>query len=256
MNIHLSDNELITSYKNSILCEFLVGSHLYGTNTESSDKDYLCIYVPSLNEINSFTNTHHQFQIKENGCDYILTNIQSFIRNLLNGDATINFELIHSESILNSPISFFYEVKDKFRTYNIIKAYLGFAKRDLNSYQHHKQLKHGIRSYFAAKKLLNFTYSNIPDDFLLSLYSEIDNNDYSSNFKLANSYLTKVNELRKSLNALHNNNEIVKYLDIDTQVYLDECVFDLLNSDSYKEKIIKYRNINLIYKYNETQIKY
>ena len=85
----------IESLKKATLVEIEVGSKMYGLSHDDSDKDLLCIYATSETEKNSFCLTHHQIQYKDeiNRIDYIFVNIHNFLRNSLNGDSTINFEV-------------------------------------------------------------------------------------------------------------------------------------------------------------------
>jgi len=119
-----------------------VGSHMYGTQRSDSDKDILITYYNVLEKIELVYNSRHQFQYddKENNIQYIFTTYRQFWQNLLSGDSTINADYImwgnDSEDEITNEISED-EALNIVRTYNIIKAYLGFAKRDI------KDLKQG-----------------------------------------------------------------------------------------------------------------
>jgi predicted nucleotidyltransferase len=83
MNIHITDIELFEKLSISTIFSIEIGSKMYGLDNDNSDRDILCIYATSDNELNSFYMTHHQIQYKENNTDYIFVNIHNFIRNCL-----------------------------------------------------------------------------------------------------------------------------------------------------------------------------
>lgn len=47
MNIHFTDKELLNKLKSATIAKVVIGSNMYGTNTEKSDVDYLYIYATS-----------------------------------------------------------------------------------------------------------------------------------------------------------------------------------------------------------------
>ena len=81
MNIHFKNKELFEKLKSATIAKVIVGSHMYGTNTESSDIDYLYIYATSENELNSFIKVHHQLQYKEDGIDHNFVSLHNFLNN-------------------------------------------------------------------------------------------------------------------------------------------------------------------------------
>ena len=96
MNIHFEDKDLFEQLKRESLVKVKVGSHLYGMETDESDVDYLYIYLKPENMKDSFIWEHHQLQYKEDGVDHNFVDLHTFIRNILTGDSTINFEVLHS----------------------------------------------------------------------------------------------------------------------------------------------------------------
>ena len=155
MNIHI-DKSLNESLKRGTILTCEIGSPMYDLSTKDSDKDLLSIYIHNTG---SFLWEHHQFQYKEDDVDYNYSTLQGFIRNLLTGDATINFEVLYSKEIENSPLSFLAKNKEKFITYNVIKSYLGLAKRDFKKANSGKKLSHAIRGVMMAEDLLKGEFS-------------------------------------------------------------------------------------------------
>ncbi len=130
---------------------FLIGSHLYGTVHEGSDTDYLCVYATSEEELYAGLPTVHQFQYKDlaGNTDWNYCSEMQFRKNLYSG-----------ESVIQADIVLFTNYSDKklelCRTYKVIKAYLGFARRDLkeSGKGREKKLWHAARSLYCAAELL------------------------------------------------------------------------------------------------------
>jgi len=166
MNIHFTDEILLKDLNEQTVATVRVGSHMYGLDTPTSDTDYLSIYIEPERNRNSFMWEHHQLQYKNNNIDYNFSSLQTFIRNALTGDATINFEVLWSDGLIDTEIEWLTEYRNDFINYNIIKSYLGLAKRDLkywkrdtnNGKKHtaetHKKLSHFVRGVIFAKMLI------------------------------------------------------------------------------------------------------
>jgi predicted nucleotidyltransferase len=181
----------------------LIGSRLYETNTADSDTDYLVGYT-SFHESDLFLPNLHTFQYddKENNTQYVFSTPNQFWSNLFSGDSIINADVIlydtkkwTSEEQINI-----------LRTYNIIKAFIGFAKRDYKDLTEDKgknKLFHICRCLYFADELLDnrlpkrsyikylFTH---PDEFI----KQEDIQEY-------------INGLRQRMNKLYENNELTKY---------------------------------------------
>lgn len=165
MNIHINKEKFDYIINNAdIVGKFIIGSHLYGLNDENSDKDYLIIYHPFINQLVSPFANHHQYQYKdiENNIDYNLVDIITFIKNLVSGDSVINYELLHSTDFKNSSLGWLSDYIKDFRTYNICKSYLGMAKRDLKHLHKRKTeqdkergILHIYRAYHSSVDIFN-----------------------------------------------------------------------------------------------------
>jgi len=129
----------------------IFGSVLYGTQTEDSDVDILYYYKDFTNFCGVPNN--HCFQFKKDNVDEIWVGVDQFDYLLQKGDNTIFPELIlFSDSYPEK-----YKL-ERCRTYNVIKSFLGFAKRDLhvgNKFGNIKRYKHAIRCLYIAQTLLD-----------------------------------------------------------------------------------------------------
>ena len=163
MNIHFTEKRIFDILVKSSLFHVEFGSSLYDLKHENSDTDIIYIYPDTISEIFSFHRIHHQFQYKENNIDHIFVSLQTFLRNLINGDSTINFEILYSDKFKKSEISWIYFYKEDFISYSLINSYLGMAKRDLNYVDENnernplnkKKIIHSFRGITFARNLLN-----------------------------------------------------------------------------------------------------
>jgi predicted nucleotidyltransferase len=141
MNIHINEEDF-KKLSNLVICSTTVGSHLYNLANKDSDVDILHVYVSPENNRHSIVQLHHQFQYKKDNIDYLFVDLQTFVKNLLKGDSTINFESIFSHEFKNSTdLSFLYENRFLFYNYNLIRSYLGLARRDVKDYRKTKIIK-------------------------------------------------------------------------------------------------------------------
>lgn len=73
-----------------------------------------------------------QYNDNENNIDYIYTSLGQFVRNIISGDSTINYEVLqHPE--FRKEFKNLYFVVNKLDKINTVKSYLGMAKRDIKS---------------------------------------------------------------------------------------------------------------------------
>ncbi len=243
MNIKISKEEH-TFLQEYVLAQILMGSKLYGVDTEKSDTDYLCIYSTPIewagNKFNAFPNIHQfQYTDTENNIDYVYTSEDQSYWNLFSGDSTINADIC----LFSDKATVLSEVKLYIlRTYKIIKAYLGFAKRDLSKGAKIDSMCHGARSLYIASCLI---YNELP------VLSEIQNiynsvNDASKNKTLATMLADLKKEERENRSLLQvefDCNDIFLYPDFTKHSKLlpnsvesiDSLLFKLLNSNNTKE---------------------
>lgn len=150
MNIIINEEE--HQYLQSITVNrFLVGSHLYGTTHPDSDTDYLCLYPTPEEELHSGLPNVHQFQYKDTGgmTDWNYCSELQFRKNLYSGESVIHADIVLFTAYSNRKL-------ELCRTYKVIKAYIGFARRDLKEAVKGKEKKlwHAARSLYCAGELL------------------------------------------------------------------------------------------------------
>ena len=265
MNIHIKDIDLFEKLSISTIIGIEVGSKMYGLEHENSDTDLLCIYATSDRELNSFYMTHHQLQYKELNKDYIFTNIHTFIRNCLTGDATINFEVINSKKLIGTNLEFLYNSRFSFYNYKILRSYLGLAKRDIKrididgktELDKNKKIAHAYRGFITAKKI----YDKKEIELTKEEISYIKENIWSLNgFKERKEYSDKlmsdIENFRTIINSELDNGKIVKFMKSNDQIKLQSFIEELTSSELYKNKKMSDFNMSLIYEINETDVSY
>ena len=267
MNIHIEDRDKFELLKKATLFKVTIGSHMYGTANESSDQDILHIYAVSRMEQSSFVKTHHQYQFKEDGIDYIFVNIDAFLRNTLNGDSTINFEVIHSDEMKNDDIfRKLYHIGYSFCNYNIARSYLGLAKRDLKHMNNskddksrNKKLAHAYRGLQFAEMIMEKDFNPVLSGKKLETVQHLlalnDNETRKSFFNTLNS---SVGFVRLDLNEKFDKKTLglPKYMKPEAQLMLDGFLIGLKDSQFYKERVQDDLLFYSVYEANEEDIKY
>ena len=171
MNIKINKEEYNYLLKLGTCKTYLIGSKLYRTYDSLSDTNYLIIRNKNYQSDRCYPN-YHQFQYDDphTNTQYILTTERAFFKNLFSGDSTINADIIlYYDDILPGKLN-------ALRTYNIIKAFTGFAKRDIkyltdhpidkiekeSDYKkYHRKMFHATRSLYCAEQLLKSELPNI-----------------------------------------------------------------------------------------------
>lgn len=264
MNIHVN-KDVYDLLINATIYSTEIGSTMYGTNDINSDRDILNIYCPSISEQNSFCISHHQFQYKdiENNIDYIFVNINTFIRNCLNGDSTINIETIFEPKLKESILSFLYDMRYDFLNYKIIRSYLGFANRDLKdlnkqktNLEKNKKLAHVYRGLQFASDILDNCFESVLDKTAETYKTimkiknlETDKERFETFEYLRNA----VSEKRIYLNKLYDSNDFKydTYMSVDNQRKLDNHLSFLISRDEYKYKSKWVLDMGMFYNANE-----
>lgn len=222
MNIKITKDEFEFIKNNTtIFNEWVVGSKLYGTYSEDSDTDVLMVYESFFKSDLYYPNYHQlQYDDIENNTQYIISTMNQFYKNLFSGDSTINADVI---------LYYFKHLSDDeklntLRTFNIIKSFIGFAKRDLKNIDKGKnKLFHIERSlYFAHELLMN----RLPDKDVIKSFSTSSGSDI---VRLRNAE----SELRKICNNMFDKGELT--------MYPKEPIIS--TSNSLESKIIEANNI-------------
>lgn len=272
MNIHIGDNKLFHELLDSTFFNTKMGSHLYGMCDAESDTDFLCVYSPSLNQVTSFNRSIHQIQYKdiEHKVDYVFTDLYSFFWNLLNGDSTINFEVLHSEDFKKSEFGeTFKNITPKLRTYSIIVAYLGFANRDIKYFWREKterekikKLLHIIRGFNFAKQIF-YDYENfsLKKNVLIEKRKALQDFSGEALNDIFKSQLSSLSEEIKTfrqdvVNVALDKKEITRFLSVDAQIKLDDDLFHFSNKPLFLNKQKRFMTIEPYYLVNENELKY
>jgi predicted nucleotidyltransferase len=234
MNIHFDNKEVFEELKKLTIFKTKIGSWIYGTNDEFSDVDILYIYVPSYDEVNSIGSNHHQYQYKEDGIDHIFVDIYNFIRNTLNGDSTINIEVINNPNLIGTDLTFLYNMRLSFSNHKIIRSYLGMARRDLKHISNgksnkdkNKKLNHVLRGYTFCKLILNNEFRPFIEKDS-ELYKEMESNKLITcsrqRHEIASELSEKVSILREEVNTKLDSNTLgfPQYMNINDMYSLDE----------------------------------
>lgn len=122
----------------------LHGSHLYGLDTENSDKDYKGIFLPSLDNI-ILDNTSHEIRDStgdknsknnKDDIDTVYYSLHKFIKMACDGE-TIAIDMLHCDDenlLLTSPTwKKIVENRHLFYTKNM-KAFLGYCRKQASKY--------------------------------------------------------------------------------------------------------------------------
>jgi predicted nucleotidyltransferase len=228
MNIHFKDRKLLEHLEKNTIVKTIIGSRMYGVNNANSDYDYLNIY---LDYNYSFYWENHLLQFKEENIDNIFSDLKVFIRNLLSGDNTINFELIYSGQFKNTDLEFLEEFKEDLINYNTLRAYIGLARRDLKKFTSTKNLKklaHCFRGYLFARQLLE--EKNLDIYMNGKVFNGIDNDKeiylaiLNGNDELKYYLKELVLNLRERINKEFENGNINKIMSIKKLKKLDDYV--------------------------------
>lgn len=234
MNIHFYDKKLFEFLKEISFTRVRIGSHMYGVDNKDSDIDYLYIYMKPQGLADSFLWEHHQLQFKEDGIDHNFTDLHSFIRNIMTGDSTINFEVLHSNEFrANNDLNFLYENRKWFYSYNIIRSYLGLSRRDLKMCTkvrpktngiNYKKLYHAARGMRASELLMRGAYENEVSDLFYSQYLRDIKEEKISNTKarcLIECTETSLSQIREELNRKFEAKEINRIMSVEHMQLLD-----------------------------------
>lgn len=151
MNIKIKDSIPETD----VIVTIPFGSQVYGTATETSDKDFVKLIKSNTGDL--------VLQYKQVGdldnpeIDYIYVDEFAFLKKIKNGDSTVFFECMHTKEFQNyfpaNNVLYYYTSK-------VAKAYLGLAKRDL---KYPNRTHHVIRCIWMAKKIINKEIINLSE---------------------------------------------------------------------------------------------
>lgn len=146
------------------IVEMIFGSHLYGTNTPNSDKDYMGIFLPSQREIllgripktiSSNTKTNNNAKNTPDDVDISMFSLHYFIEKACSGE-TITLDMLHAPPNMLIYRTYIWDqiVKHKHRFYTrSLSALIGYAR--------HQAAKYGVRGSRLndAKQVVEFAFS-------------------------------------------------------------------------------------------------
>lgn len=255
MNIHFTSKELKEQLDQSTIFEIEVGSGMYGLKTPESDIDILKIYLEGSLNLTSITNNHHQLQYNdtENNIDYIYTSVGQFVKNIISGDSTINYEVLQS-SEFRKQFKDLYSLANKLDKINTIKSYLGMAKRDIKMLKYdfnNKKLYHFVRGVEFASAILNDqNIFNILEENRLNMENCRNDSSLNKDSFIVGFYETKMNTLResikdkqfkpKSFDIMNINVAIFKIYYLYRDKQLDYIDYDSLIEDAVYEDKFNY----------------
>jgi predicted nucleotidyltransferase len=242
MNIHLKSKADFDKLISATYLTIEVGSHLYGTQNENSDRDYLHLYAESFDDTKSFLWTHNQLQYRQGDSDHNFTTIRSFVRNLLSGDSTVNFEALFSAEIRErKDLGFLVDFIPNFYSYNLMRSYLGLAKRDLKMYkkgQGRNKLFHVKRALWTVDLLLEKNYSSNFESTDKTRFDELmkfKNGEAYGPDKVAKLF-EEIDRRRFNLNEMLMTNVISKSPRALDLVDLDEKIIAFQKTDVFNQK--------------------
>lgn len=250
MNIYVTESEMLCMDEQKLV-SIKVGSHLYKLNNNESDLDILNIYAAREDDLHSLVSMHHQFQFKANNTDLLYCSLQLFIRNIISGDSTLNFESLYSDELSqNKELAWLFNMKESFINYTIIKAYVGFARRDIKLYKkekNHKKLFHAVRGVKVAKAMLQGQgYSNDYRTLGEDVFNELValKNGAIRDYKYADKILDEISETRDVLNSMLEQGKIARTISLETLKELDFQVKNtskkfLSQGQSYNDVVLK-----------------
>ena len=168
------------------------GSHLYGTNTETSDKDLKGVYLPNLNDCivgnvkrsivsNTKSNANQKNTKKDTDCE--IYSLQYFLLELgKNGDTTF-LDMIHApDSMLIEKSEIWQQIRtnrEKFYTKSL-KSYIGYCRSQASKY--------GIKGskLEEAQKIINVLNKHNESEKLANFWEELPKSEYTKIYEIEN----------------------------------------------------------------------
>lgn len=245
MNIHISDEKIIRTLENSTVECFEFGSKLYGLDNKNSDIDDVAIVAQNHFFANSFLWEHHSLQKASPERDTIFTTMQLLVRNLMTGDSVAYFEIINDENCKGTILEFLYDRREWFYNFSTIRAYLGYARRDIkHARESGKRFSHAVRCYYAAKMLFNdlVYYNNIKDydpvgyQYLHALKNETHDMSVRELGKDIQTFKDSIDSLRKQVGEKFNNiihEPMYRYMSVERLKEIDQFVIEFSRKHVY-----------------------
>lgn len=208
----LDSSDLPQEIKDNVVYVVRSGSHAYGLNTESSDKDYKAVVIPPKEYylgLKKFTevsiSTSGDGKNTKNDIDLSVISINKFIEELIKGSPTyLEMLFVDDEDILYRRGSIRYLITSRlFTSKALYPRFRGFAKSEMkslykiddgSSYDYnHKKITNAIRLLFYLEEilktgafdtkiksevdmnlLLDFKSGDFPVNVAISFYEDMD----------------------------------------------------------------------------------
>jgi hypothetical protein len=165
-----------------LIVKMKFGSHLYGTNTDSSDLDYKGVYLPTkeeilLNEIpkcRTFSTGNDMEKNSRHDVDEEIYSLHYFLKLACDGQ-TVAMDMLHA------PENMLIESSDIWR--NIVKEKRRFYTKNLSSfvdYARRQASKYGIKGsrLNAALQVISILKTQDPERKLKDVWNELPRNDH------------------------------------------------------------------------------
>ena len=223
-------NIKITKEQHDQLCklpykEYLFGSQLHCIANKNSDFDYIRVisddFYLSFTSLAKYLPNIHSWQSDlDDNSQVVWMTKRQFYHNLFSGDGNMVADVVMLSGEFENSLFLC-------RTYKIIKAYIGVAKRDLKLHGDSDKKKfHALRSLYMAEKLMDNELPIVEDIQLL-------HKNYSGCYLPSKETLQqKEQDLRNRLNDMLNKGELDMYPKF---VELNELVQIMTNTNNIKE---------------------
>lgn len=167
----------------NLIVKMIFGSHLYGTSTSKSDKDYKGVFLPSKEDIflnhipksyNSSTKSGSDDKNTSKDIDTEIYSLHYFLKLAIEGQ-TVALDMLHAPDnmILESSLIWGEIVTNRQRFYTKnLKAFIGYARR--------QAAKYGIKGsrLSAAKSLIDLLEKHDPEEKLSILWDILPTGDH------------------------------------------------------------------------------
>lgn len=125
----------------SLICTFITGSHLYGTNTELSDRDERGVFIPSKEYFLGFLKHTKIYEYKNKKDDIVYYEFRNFL-NLAcqNNPNILEFLFVPENKLLSSSYTWtkIVENRDLFLSKKAKYTFLGYSNSQFNRIKNHR----------------------------------------------------------------------------------------------------------------------
>jgi hypothetical protein len=173
-------------------------------------------------------------------------NIFAFLKNCINGDSVINFEVIHHEEIQHPPLKFLWDLRFSFYNYKIIRSYNGLGRRDIREipkqvgdYDKNKKIAHALRCLEFSKLVMDRAFSPKVSEELKNRIQQIKKiQDWKERNEISEIVRQDLELSRARITELYSTGKssFPSFMTLVDQQKLDSKLNQLISSDLWKEK--------------------